>query len=260
MRIAAVLAAATLTASCETGAGNALLSGPAPVAMTAPALAPGMSASPVAPQGWHAVLVAGDSSSPAFDNGIAALRDRLAGRGVRDIELLSAERRGDAVLASPDNIYARLRARAHNREACFVYLTSHGTADGFFLRAGRCLMGPDALDRALTESCGSAPTVVVVSACHSGVFLTARMRRPNRVILTAAAADRSSFGCSADSSYTYYDQCFLRQFDGAATWRDLALGTKSCVEGLERQLGVRQESRPQMFFGDQVVNLKLPGR
>jgi hypothetical protein len=208
---------------------------------------------------WHAVLVAGDDSSPAFENGITTLHDRLAERGVRDIDLLSAGRASGNVRSDPADLFASLHVRG-NEEACLVYLTSHGNADGFFLKAGSCLMAPGALDRALTEGCGSAPTVVVVSACHSGVFLGPEMRRPNRVILTAAAADRVSFGCSADNDYTNYDQCFLQQLDGARTWREVAAGARSCVERLERQLGVRRGSDPQLFVGSDVSNLRLPGR
>jgi hypothetical protein len=86
------------------------------------------------------------------------------------------------------------------------------------------------------------------------------MRKPNRVILTAAAADRASFGCSADNDYTSYDQCFLQQLDGARTWREVASGTRSCVERLERQLGIQRASDPQFFVGRDVSNLRLPGR
>jgi hypothetical protein len=260
LRVAAVLSAAALAASCATSGGGPLPSCPAPapsgLQVTLPAASPTTTSVPA--RRWHAVLVAGDNSSPAFDNGITTLRDRLAERGVRDIDLLSAGRASGNALAKPANLYARLRTNEDG--ACFVYMTSHGNTDGFFLRAGSCLMGPAALDRALTESCGSAPTVVVVSACHSGVFLTPEMRKPNRVILTAAAADRASFGCSADNDYTSYDQCFLQQLDGARTWREVASGTRSCVERLERQLGIQRASDPQFFVGRDVSNLRLPGR
>jgi hypothetical protein len=261
LRVAAILSAAALAASCATSGAGQLPSCPAPSPSALQASVPPASATmmSVPAARWHAVLVAGDNSSPAFDNGITTLRDRLAERGVRDIDLLSAGRASGNALANPGDLYARLRARANER-ACFVYLTSHGNEDGFYLRAGSCLMGPAALDRALTESCGSAPTVVVVSACHSGVFLTPEMRKPNRVILTAAAADRVSFGCSADNDYTNYDQCFLQQLDGARTWREVAAGARSCVERLERQLGVERGSDPQLFLGAEVSNLRLPGR
>ena len=83
-------------------------------------------------------------------------------------------------------------------------------------------MSPASLANALDAGCGTRPTVVVVSACHSGIFLAPAMRRPNRIVLAAARADRGSFGCGTDDQYTYYDQCLLQQFDGAATWRSLA--------------------------------------
>ncbi|MBS0518429.1 MAG: hypothetical protein JSR90_07030 [Proteobacteria bacterium] len=203
------------------------------------------------------MLVAGDNSSPAFDNGVDTLRERLQSLGVRSIRLYSGSS-SVGTLATSSNVLRGLRTVGG--EACFVYVTSHGVERGFYLHADRRIFGPDALNSALTEGCGGAPTVVVVSACHSGSFINAETRQPNRIILTAAAADRTSFGCGADDDYTYYDQCFLQQLDTAHTWRDVALGTRSCVETLERRLGVRRESRPQMFFGAAVANLRLPGR
>ena len=46
---------------------------------------------------WHALLVAGDNSSPAFANGVDTLRDRLSSLGVRDVRVLLA---GDPARAS----------------------------------------------------------------------------------------------------------------------------------------------------------------
>ena len=208
---------------------------------------------------WRAVLIAGDNNSPAFDNGVESLRGKLMAHGVRDIAVYSSEAgTAPAQLASAANIATAVRAGGG--DACFVFITSHGEERGFFLRTDRRLFDPGSLDRVLSAGCGSLPTVVVVSACHSGTFLTPAMRKSNRVILTAAATDRTSFGCGAGDQYTYYDQCLLQQFDGAATWRDLAVATRSCVENLERRMGVRQNSLPQMFVGAQVEDLRLPSR
>ncbi len=205
---------------------------------------------------WHALLVAGDNSSPAFANGIDTLHDRLTALGVSDIRVLLA---GDGTrLSSSTNVRNALASLGG--QACLVFVTSHGEERGFFLRPDRRIFGPSVLDQALTAGCGAAPTVVVVSACHSGAFINDQTRRPNRIIMTAAAIDRTSFGCGADDDYTYYDQCFLQTLDGAGTWRDLALGTRACVQTLERRLGVRQESRPQLFVGAGVANLRIPGR
>jgi hypothetical protein len=233
--------------------------GAPPPATSSPSIAAAPGNGPVPAGRWRAVLIAGDNNSPAFDNGVHSLRDKLMARGVRDIAVFSSEAgTAPAQLASAANVATAVRAGGG--DACFVFITSHGEERGFFLRTDGGLFNPTSLDRALSAGCGSVPTVVVVSACHSGTFLTPAMRKPNRVILTAAATDRTSFGCGAGDQYTYYDQCLLQQFDGAATWRDLAVATRSCVENLERRMGVRQNSLPQMFVGAQVEDLRLPSR
>ena len=210
---------------------------------------------------WHAVLIAGDNNSPSFDNGIDALRDKLSARGVRDIRLFTSDpaRNPSAEIASASNVSAALR-NAGGAGACLVFITSHGTEAGFVLRQANGVVRPGTLDGALAAGCGSLPTVVVVSACHSGVFLTPAMRQPNRVVLTAAAADRVSFGCGAGDRFTYYDQCLLQQFDAASTWAQLAQTTRTCVQNLEKAMGIRTSSQPQIFVGSAVANLTIPGR
>ncbi len=252
LRLAAIALSVLFVAACTTETTSA----PPPSSRgTAVAAVP---VSGVVPAGrWRAVLIAGDNNSPAFDNGVQSMRDKLMAHGVRDIAVYSsAASTAPVTLASVANVATAMRAGGG--DACFVFVTSHGEERGFFLRPDRRLFDPGSLDRVLNAGCGSLPTVVIVSACHSGTFLTPDMRKPNRVILTAAATDRTSFGCGADDQYTYYDQCLLQQFDGAATWRDLAVAARACVERLERRMGVRTPSLPQMFVGAQVQDLRLP--
>ena len=209
---------------------------------------------------WRAVLIAGDNSSPAFDNGVEALRDKLTERGVRDIRALTSDPGANPTMlsATAGNVSSALRTQGG--EACLAFVTSHGDESGFLLKAAHGTVGPRTLNSALEAGCGSRPTVVVVSACHSGVFLNDGMRRPNRIVLTAAAADRTSFGCGAGDQYTYFDQCLLQQCDGATTWAQLAQDIKSCVERQERTMGIRRQSLPQTFLGQAVANLHIPGR
>jgi hypothetical protein len=246
------LALALLLAACtpeSTGMPPALARAPdAPVASTVPA------------DRWRAVLIAGDNNSPAFDNGIEAMRGKLAQRGVRDIRMLTSDPVAHPSLpvATAANVSSALRSGGG--EACLVFITSHGDERGVALRAAKGTVNPATLDSALDAGCGNRPTVLLVSACYSGIFLTGAMRRPNRVVLTAAAADRVSFGCGAGDQYTYYDQCLLQQFDGAATWQQLAIATRSCVEALEQRMAVSRPSQPQIFVGGAVSDLRIPGR
>jgi hypothetical protein len=250
VRVAALAILAWLVAGCTPD--NA----PPPVTQTAAATA----AASIPADRWRTVLVAGDNTSPAFDNGIDTLRERFTDMGVRNIAAYSASptRTAGERLSTSRNVMNALRTSGG--EACLVYMTSHGDDRGFFLRPDPGMLTPATLDRALSEGCGERPTVLVVSACHSGTFINAATRRPNRIIVTAAAIDRSSFGCGANNDYTYYDQCFLQQLDAASTWTGLAQSTRDCVQTLERQLGVRRESQPQLFVGAAVANLRLPGR
>ena len=209
---------------------------------------------------WHVVLIAGDNDSPAFDNGVEAMRAKLLARGVRNIRALTSDPGANPSLpvATAANVSSALRTAGG--EACLAFITSHGDESGFVLKQARGTVSPATLDNALDVGCGARPTVVVVSACHSGVFLSSGMRQPNRIVLAAAAADRSSFGCGAGDRYTYFDQCLLQQFDSASTWQQLAAETRSCVENLERRMGIRRPSMPQTFVGSGVADLRIPGR
>jgi hypothetical protein len=256
LRLLATLAAALLGVACATPADD-----PPPSATQLAASRGSVPAIGAVPADrWRAVLVAGDSSSPAFDNGVELMRDKLAAHGVRDISLYSSDARRVTAghVASGANFSNALRVGGG--EACLAFVTSHGEEKGVLLRTDRRLFSPASLDQALTEGCGNVPTVLIVSACHSGTFINERTRRPNRVILTAAATDRASFGCGVDDLYTYYDRCLLEQFDAAVTWRQLATATTSCVERRERQLGVSKASKPQTFVGAAVADLRIPGR
>jgi hypothetical protein len=254
-RLAALAVAFLFAAACTP---EAVGTPPPTTRSTAIAVAPSNGTVPAGR--WRAVLIAGDNNSPAFDNGVQSLREKLVAHGVTNISVYSsnAAATAPAQLATVANVVTALRTGGG--DACLVFVTSHGEEKGFVLKTDRRLFDPGSLDRVLSAGCGSVPTVVVVSACHSGTFLTPDMRKPNRVILTAAAKDRSSFGCGAGDQYTYYDQCLLQQFDGARTWRDLAAATRTCVEGQERRMGVRQSSLPQTFVGAQVEDLRLPQR
>lgn len=254
MRFAFAVAAILLASACTPSADP-----PPPItrAAAAPSIVPGNGIIPA--NRWRAVLIAGDSSTPAFDNGVEEMRAKLRAHGVTDITIYSADPASvpRERLSTSGNVASGLRGGGG--QACLAFMTSHGNEDGFYLRLDRRLLTPRTLDRLLAEGCGSVPTVVVVSACHSGTFIDNGVRKPNRVILTAAATNRTSFGCGADDEYTYYDWCLLHQFDGATTWSELAAATRSCVEGLERKMGVKA-SLPQLFVGSDVANLRLPGR
>ncbi len=207
------------------------------------------------------VLIAGDDSLPVFDNAVQDMQADLAASGARaqDIVRLSATASGPAA-ATLDHVLASV-ASMHPApgQGCLVFATSHGGKHaGLYLADGDTFLTPRALDAALTQGCGTAPTVVVISACYSGSFTQPPMARPNRVVLSAARPDRSSFGCGAGRSYTVYDACLLKAWRPGAAWRTVFAVVKGCVRNEELIERVRA-SEPQAWFGPQVAGLALPG-
>lgn len=216
---------------------------------------------------FEALLAAGDLEQPVFDNAVRALRARLAAadpppsrieRFSADEKVVAREGARRATLSNLTRSIARLHTEAG--AGCFVFLTSHGRkGEGLWLAESRRFLNPGELDQALAASCGNRPTVAVVSGCYTGAFAQPPMARPNRIVLTAARADRPSFGCSADQTYTFFDECFLDALPGAPSWQSIFARTRSCVVRREREEGFRP-SEPQAWFGAAVASLVPPWR
>jgi len=219
-------------------------------------------AAPYAP-GWQVVLAGGDYAQPVFDNAVLALRERLVGYGVPrgNIRRLSAQadpRDPSAEPATLDRLLteiATLPARPGDR--CLVFITSHGEhGAGVWLAHSEQVLRPAELARALAGGCAGVPTVVIVSACYSGAFAAGPMLAPNRIILTAARADRPSFGCAADRTYTVFDECLLGALPGAPSWQGVFQGANACVRQREHEMRALP-SEPQAYFGLTVRNLPV---
>jgi Peptidase C13 family len=212
---------------------------------------------------WQVVLVAGDSAQPVFDNAVKAVDMWLTGHGVApaDIHRLAASagaREPSVEPATLDRVLSRIAdLHVEPGDGCFVFITSHGAHGlGVYLSRRDQMLQPAALARALATGCGAVPTVVVVSSCYSGSFARGAMAAPNRIILTAARADRPSFGCAAERTYTDYDACLLGALPHATTWRGVFGETRDCVDRRERQED-DLPSHPQASFGAAVRDLPL---
>ncbi|MGQ0662921.1 MAG: C13 family peptidase [Pseudomonadota bacterium] len=213
---------------------------------------------------WRAVLVAGDEAQAVFDNAIVWMRDELAAIGVREerVRMLSATPAniaGGAERASLSNLRKAVAEGVRgNREGCFLFLTSHGRQNGLFLAYHREYLAPQYLDGVLSEYCSARPTVVIVSACYSGIFAGEAMQKPNRIILTASRPDRRSFGCTHNRSYTFYDECLLDGLRQASTWPAVHDRITRCVAAKEKRRPKEEPSEPQSFAGAEVAGMPAP--
>jgi hypothetical protein len=101
----------------------------------------------------------------------------------------------------------------------------------------------------LNNSCADRPTVVIISACFSGVFVKP-LQGPNRMVLTAARPDRTSFGCGATNKYPYFDECVLSVWPSAGDFPGLGRSAQECVAAREQKEHLAPASEPQLSIGD----------
>jgi hypothetical protein len=93
--------------------------------------------------------------------------------------------------------------------------------------------------------------VIIISACYAGGFIDS-LKNPRTIVITAAAADRTSFGCSNDSDLTYFGEAFFRDaLPEARSLRDAFERAKSAIALRERREHV-DASRPQAYFGAEL--------
>jgi Peptidase C13 family len=103
--------------------------------------------------------------------------------------------------------------QAAPQDVIFVHISTHGAPYELARRIGEgetTALSSRALAGMLAPLAGH-PTVVVISACYSGSFIR-DLREAQRIILTAARADRSSFGCAAESRHTLFGEAELKAF------------------------------------------------
>jgi len=91
-----------------------------------------------------------------------------------------------------------------------LYSTSHGTPTGLAYHDGDTgygLLSPSRLGLVLREL-GVKRRVVLLSACFAGVFVP-YLSSPDTALVTAASADRTSFGCQADNDWTFFGDALI---------------------------------------------------
>jgi hypothetical protein len=212
---------------------------------------------------WAAIVVSGDfhaahtnNPTETFDNARRDVSAELIKKGfspanLREFsvrpELYPQQKPGKADLQP---IYQGLKdMAAQAKSGCLVYFSSHGSPQGVVVDGQ--FLPPEIMDKMVTAACGKRPTVVIISACFSGVFIPA-MADNNREILTAARPDRSSFGCSESDKYPYFDACMLKSLPTAHDFIALGPEVQACVAQKETETGMQPPSEPQFFVGAQL--------
>jgi hypothetical protein len=143
------------------------------------------------------------------------------------------------------------------RDILFLALSSHGSDEPLLSVANGILplqqLSGENLAAALRDS-GIKWRIIVISACHAGAFIEP-LKDPYTVLITAAAADKTSFGCADDRDLTYFGEAFYRDaLPRAKNLQEAFALTRSAIATRERAEGVTP-SDPQAYFGEQIEQL-----
>lgn len=209
---------------------------------------------------WALVVVGGDwrstdgETTPIFDNArrdvaAAFLKVGFLRRNLAELSVNPGD--DDGVEETNSRNFERLAGNVTDgARGCLFYFSSHGSEQGIVFGRSEGL-DPRTMNRLIDNWCGDKPTIVIVSACHSGVFVPA-LEAPNRMIMAAARSDRSSFGCGGTERYPYYDACILESLPRSADFLALSRKVKACIERREEEEEADPPSEPQLSIGDDI--------
>lgn len=97
-------------------------------------------------------------------------------------------------------------------------------------------------------------TLLLLSACFSGSFLDT-VSGPSRIVLTAAAHNRASFGCNFHSNNTFFVDAFVNQdLDLSRSVVERMAAAKTAIDQREKAMKLSPGSEPQIRVGGAVAS------
>lgn len=188
------------------------------------------------------------------------LQDRFDARG-RVLHLLNHAQTADTHLwATPENLRAAIEALADtmdiDNDVLVVYMTSHGARDHQLAAAHPPLqvdpMTPELL-RHMLDDAGIRHRVIAISACYSGGWIDA-LTSPSTLIMTAADATHTSYGCGTRSELTFFGRAvFDEQLRSTYSFAEAFAKAVPIIAQREVEAGKADGfSNPQIRIGHQI--------
>lgn len=208
--------------------------------------------------------VAGDGQEDVFRNEVLHL-ERVAaqrlGNGGRTLTLVNHPDSLDEApraLANLDNLRYALAALGDamdpDEDLLLLFVTTHGS-DDHALAAVLPPMVDEAIRpkdlREALDAAGIRHRVLAISACFSGGFVP-ELKTPDTLLITAAAADRPSFGCGADADVTFFGRAWL--VDGLNRHADFIAAYDDATRAIARRERAKgfAPSLPQLAAGARI--------
>jgi hypothetical protein len=194
-------------------------------------------------------------AEPVFDRDVRLVQQAIDARygNLLDSLVVGTEQISGTQSTATDEIALLADQARDGQDVVVVFFTSHGTegsitvlpsgASDFFDWSAadiRDFLSPLEADR----------QVVILQACHSGSLIPA-LQHPNRIIITAARADRSSFGCEPGGDSTWFVKALTEEMASGGSWEEIFARTESSVLRYETEQGLAEGERsyPQFSVG-----------
>jgi len=157
-----------------------------------------------------------------------------------------------ATVTALQRVLATMAERMNGDEDVLaLFLTSHASSDHHLVVSLPPYqfedLTPERL-RALLDEAGIRYRVIIVSSCYAGGFLEP-LAGPDTMVITASAADRTSFGCRDGAQWTDFGRAYFAEaltqtasFEGAFRIASRHIAEREAREGLT-------PSQPQISVG-----------
>ncbi|HEY8975209.1 MAG TPA: C13 family peptidase [Burkholderiaceae bacterium] len=188
------------------------------------------------------------------------MEQRFDTRG-RTLQLVNNLKTTDTLpWATPLNLQraiARMARRMdRDDDILFIHLTSHGGADArlaaefFPLTVDE--LTPQALRRWLDEA-HVRNRVISISACYSGSWI-APLADDDTLVMTAADADHTSYGCGSKSTLTFFGQAMYdEQLRHTWSFEEAHAASRKLIAQREKEAGKTDGySNPQIRMGSRI--------
>ncbi|OYT99064.1 MAG: hypothetical protein CFE40_09820 [Burkholderiales bacterium PBB1] len=143
-----------------------------------------------------------------------------------------------------------------DEDILFIHLTSHGARDGRLAASFEPLaldsVTPQQLNTWLDEA-GVRYRVLSISACYSGSWI-APLSGPGTLVMTAADADHTSYGCGSLSSLTFFGRAMYdEQLRRTHSFEEAFAAVRPVIEQREKEAGKTDGySNPQIAVGESI--------
>jgi len=178
----------------------------------------------------------------------------------RTIVLANDERNNKADAPGSPQTLALAFARVaelmdRNEDVLVFYSTSHGEPQAGLvykdLGRGGGLISPARL-ASMLNTLGFNNRLLILQACFAGQFVPA-LRSASTIVVTAAAADRSSFGCQAGNDWTFFGDALINHAFRQPLPLDIQLQRATALIAAAEGREKLEPSNPQVSTGSDTA-------